>query len=261
MLKYIYHPNSLWTIMRISNGIYLIGDGMRGLSHPLDCCVYLVECGGVYVMVDSGVGLDTQLILENITDDGISLERVRYLIVTHSHADHACGASYIQRELQAEVLAPSIEADLMARGDDEELGLNMARGPIYPDDFKYKHCKPDRVVNDREEVKIGGNIFSFIQVPGHSPGIACILVDNMKTLFSSDVVFHSGTIGLGNWPGCELSTYRQNIGKLAGLGVERLFPGHFMFVLKGGQSHIDQAIKNLRSPWVPPAWLHRHPHL
>ncbi len=234
---------------------------MRGLSHPLDCCIYLVDCGGVYVMIDSGVGLDTYLICKNIEDDGISLEKIRYLIITHSHSDHACGAAYFQRELQAEVLAPSIEADLMERGSDEELGLNVARGVIYPVEFEYIHCKPDRVVNDQENLALGNKKFKFIQVPGHSPGIVCILLKDEKTLFSSDVVFHSGTIGLGNWAGCELALYRQNIDKLAGLGIERLFPGHFLFVLRGGQAHIDQAIKNLRGPWVPPAWLHRHPHL
>jgi glyoxylase-like metal-dependent hydrolase (beta-lactamase superfamily II) len=149
----------------------------------------------------------------------------------------------------------------MEKGSDEDLGLDVARGTIYPSDFRYIHCKPDRIVDDQEEVKIGDKVFRFIQVPGHSPGIACILIKNERTLFSSDVVFYGGTIGLGNWAGCELSAYRESISKLGGLGVERLFPGHFLFVLKGGQSHIEQAIKNFKGPWIPPAWLHRHPHL
>jgi glyoxylase-like metal-dependent hydrolase (beta-lactamase superfamily II) len=212
-------------------------------------------------MIDSGVGLDSRLIKENITDDGVALEKIKYLIVTHSHADHACGAAYFQREFQVEVIAPTLESDLMEKGSDEDLGLDVARGTIYPSDFRYIHCKPDRIVDDQEEVKIGDKVFRFIQVPGHSPGIACILIKNERTLFSSDVVFYGGTIGLGNWAGCELSAYRESISKLGGLGVERLFPGHFLFVLKGGQSHIEQAIKNFKGPWIPPAWLHRHPHL
>jgi glyoxylase-like metal-dependent hydrolase (beta-lactamase superfamily II) len=212
-------------------------------------------------MIDSGVGLDSHLIKVNITDDGVALEKIKYLIVTHSHADHACGAAYFQREFQVEVIAPTLESDLMEKGSDEDLGLDVARGTIYPSDFRYIHCKPDRIVDDQEEVKIGDKVFRFIQVPGHSPGIACILIKNERTLFSSDVVFYGGTIGLGNWAGCELSAYRESISKLGGLGVERLFPGHFLFVLKGGQSHIEQAIKNFKGPWIPPAWLHRHPHL
>jgi glyoxylase-like metal-dependent hydrolase (beta-lactamase superfamily II) len=247
--------------MRLTRDVYLVGDGMRGLSHPLDCCVYVIDCGEKYVMIDSGVGLAPSQIVDNIREDGIDLKKIKYLIVTHSHADHACGASYFQNEFQVEVLAPSIEADLMAKGSDSDLGLDVTRGTIYPNDFAYKHCKPDIVVNDQEELKINNKILKFIQVPGHSPGIACILVKNEGVLFSSDVVFHSGTIGLGSWAGCDLTAYRKNIGKLAGLGVEKLFPGHFLFVLRGGQTHIDLAISNLKSPWIPPAWLHRHPHV
>jgi len=154
------------------------------------------------------------------------------------------------------VVAPTKEAELLSSGSDTELGLDMARGPIYPPDYKYRHCRPDRVVEDGEELRIGDKIFKFIQVPGHSQGIVCVFVKNERILFSSDVLFHGGTIGLGNWNGCELSEYRKNIGKLAGLGVEQLFPRHFLFVLRGGQKHIDTAINNLKNPWVSPAWLH-----
>lgn len=245
--------------MRVDRDVLLIADGMRGLSHELDCCVYLVGCGDRWVMIDSGVGLDSETILSNIRAEGIRTEEIKYLIVTHAHADHACGAKFFQDSLQVEVICPEIEAKLLQKGTDEELGLNMARPSIYPQDFKYVHASVDRVVTDGEEMKIGDKIFRFIQVPGHSPGIACVFIEQTKTLFSSDVVFHGGTIGLGNWPGCDLGEYRQNIRKLAGLGAEKLFPGHFLFTLRNGQSHVDQAIENLKLPWVPPSWQHRHP--
>ncbi|MEM1972453.1 MAG: MBL fold metallo-hydrolase [Nitrososphaerota archaeon] len=247
--------------MRVNRYVYLVGDGGRGLSHDLDCCVYLVDCGSSYLMIDSGVGLDSGLIVNNIRADGVPLDKVRHLVLTHSHSDHACGARYFQKELQLEVIAPIKEAEIISQGSDEELGLDVARGAIYPPDFAYKHCKPDRVVSDGEEIKIGDKVATFIQVPGHSPGIVCVFFRNEKILFSSDVVFHGGTIGLGNWKGCDLSEYRSNIGKLSGLGVEQLFPGHFLFVLRNGQKHIDTAVNNLKGPWIPPAWLHRHPHL
>jgi len=246
--------------MRITSNVHLVADGMRGLSHELDCCVYLLRCGDQFVMIDSGVGLDNETIVNNMTADGVDLHKVRHLLVTHSHSDHACGAKFFQDSLQAETWAPEREARLIESGTDEELGLDMARPAIYPANFRYSHCKPDRLMRDGEQVRIGGKTLRFIEVPGHSPGITCILVAEDRTLFSTDVVFHGGTIGLGNWAGCELEPYRRSIGKLAGLGVEQMFPGHFMFVLRNGQKHIDQAIANLKSPWVPPAWLHRHPH-
>ena len=244
--------------MRLTTEVYLVGDGDRGLSHHLDCCIYLVDCGSAYVMIDSGAGLETDQVLSNVKTDGVDLNRVKYLLVTHSHADHACGASYFQANVDLEVCAPDREANFMDKGSDEELGLDVARGSIYPDDFKYIHCKPDIVLVDSEQLKVGNKTFKLIQVPGHSPGIGCILV-NDHVLFSSDVVFHGGTVGLGNWLGCDLTEYRKNIGKLHDLRVRELFPGHFLFTLRDGQTHLEKATKNLNGPWVPPAWQHNHP--
>ncbi|MEM2549906.1 MAG: MBL fold metallo-hydrolase, partial [Nitrososphaerota archaeon] len=82
--------------MRISKLVYMIGDGGRGLSHDLDCCVYVVDCNGSFVVIDSGVGLGNELLVNNLREDGISLDKLRYLVVTHAHSDHACGARFFQ---------------------------------------------------------------------------------------------------------------------------------------------------------------------
>ena len=247
--------------MRITKEIYMVADGGRGLSHELDCCVYLVDCAGKIVMIDSGVGLDNETIVNNIVQEGINPEKIEFLFLTHCHGDHVGGAKLFQKEYSIEVIAPDIDAQLIESGSDEELGLNISRGTIYPPDYQYNHCKIDRILNDGESIKIGDKVFTLIQVPGHSQGSSCILVEgDKKILFSGDVVFHGGTIGLGNWPGSSLEQYRKNINKLGGLGVEQLFPGHFLFTLRDGQRHLDTAINNLKSPWVPPAWLHNHPH-
>ena len=246
--------------MRITRDIYMVGDGMRGLSHELDCIIYLLRSGDNYIMVDAGVGLDNELILRNIDEEGIERDRIKYLLITHSHSDHAGGARFFQEELGLEVITTEAEGRLMESGTDEELGLLATRGIVYPSDYQYKHCKPDRVLVDGEEIRLGDKVIKVIEVPSHSPGSACFLVKDEKALFSGDVVFHNGTIGLGNWPGCSLAAYRENIHKLGGLGVEKLFPGHFLVVLRDGQKHIDMAIENLKKPWVPPAWQHLHPH-
>ena len=61
-----------------------------------------------------------------------------------------------------------------------------------------------------------------------------------------------GTISLLNCDGSSLTGYRRHIGRLAGLGVEALLPGHGGFCLGGGQGHIDVAIEAFKSIWPPP---------
>jgi glyoxylase-like metal-dependent hydrolase (beta-lactamase superfamily II) len=101
-----------------------------------------------------------------------------------------------------------------------------------------------------------------IEVPGHSKGSTCYLLrqGERRILFSGDTVFLGGTIGLGNWPGSSLDDYRQYVGRLSGLAVDTLLPGHFLWTLEDGQEHLDRAVENLKLAWVPPAWEHHHAH-
>jgi glyoxylase-like metal-dependent hydrolase (beta-lactamase superfamily II) len=245
--------------LRITKDVHLVGDGGFGLSHWLDCCVYLLNCGDRWVMIDAGGGSGGEQILANIAEDGLDPRSIKTLILTHAHADHACGARFFQDRLGVEVIASEVDGRLVESGTDEELGFGTARGPIYPSDYSYVHTKVDRKVRDGEVVRIGNRDLTFLVVPGHTPGAMCVLSRSDGILFPGDVVFYNGTIGLGNWPGSDLASYRANIEKLSGLGVNQLFPGHFMFTLRGGQGHLDRAIANLKLPWVPPVWGHNHP--
>jgi glyoxylase-like metal-dependent hydrolase (beta-lactamase superfamily II) len=245
--------------MKITTDVHIVGDGGFGLSHWLDCCVYLLNCGDEWLMIDAGGGTGGPEILANIASDGVDPHSIKTLILTHAHADHACSAAFFKEKLGVKVLASEVDGQLIEGGTDAELGMGTARGPIFPSDYQYIHTKVDRKVKDGETIRIGDRELTFFVVPGHTPGSLCVLSKKDGLLFSGDVVFYNGTIGLGNWDGSELGPYRANIGKLSGLGVKQLFPGHFMFALKDGQSHVDKAIANLKLPWVPPVWGHNHP--
>jgi len=249
--------------LKITDGVYMVGSGQIRLSNPFDCHVYLLDCGGELTLIDAGVGLETELIIENIRAEGFDEREISHLLLTHCHADHAGGCAEMKRLTGCEVVCTEVEGELLERGTDHEIGLDVAkRSLIYPKDYKFKHCKPDRMVKDGENIQIGRYNIRVIIVPGHSWAPACYLLDRdgYRILFSSDVVFLGGTIGLGNWPGSSLKEYRRNIGKLSGLKVDALLPGHFLWTLHDGQSSLDRAVENLGLAWVPPAWEHRHPH-
>ena len=59
--------------MRLTEHIYLVGGGDVGfgITHPLDSHVYLVTDGKSGALIDSGVGIDIEPILQNIRDDGV----------------------------------------------------------------------------------------------------------------------------------------------------------------------------------------------
>ena len=249
--------------MKIAKDIYLVGGGDIMLSNRMDCHVYVLDGGNEKALIDAGVGLDSKEIIHNIEEDGFDPKNdFDYILITHAHADHGGGARKLRSATGARLLAPRGEAEFIEKGGrDLDTGLKAAKeSGIYPKDYVYEHSKVDRVLDHNTRLKVGRHTLRTVQVPGHSHGIAGFLVEGEpRSFFSSDIVFIDGTVGFGNWPGCNLDNYRNNIGKLKGLGVEQLFPGHFMWTLRDGQSHLDTAIRNFRGAWLPPAWTHNHP--
>ena len=249
--------------MKITQDIYMVGSGQIRLSNAFDCHVYLLDGGRELALIDAGAGLQPERIIENIRDHGFDESRIAHLLLTHTHGDHAGGCRQIKRLTGAKIACTEVEARLLESGTDVEIGMDVAkRTGIYPQDYAFQHTRADLIIKDGDTIRVGQYDVRVIEVPGHSYGSACFLVDmgGYKILFSSDVVFCGGTIGLGNWPGSSLGAYRQHITKLSNLSVDALLPGHYMWTLEQGQEHLDTAVENLKLAWVPPAWQHQHSH-
>lgn len=250
--------------MRIDDDVYLVGSGQIRLSNRMDSNIYLIEGAEKTVLIDSGVGIDSHIILENIEKDGFDPNNIDILLLTHSHADHSGGAAWIKSKTACKVMTSREEAYIIEKGSESELGLDVAkRSGIYPENYEFTHCKVDGILMDNDMLDIGNYKIKVILIGGHSPSSACFLLEGkgLRRLFSGDTVFFGGTIGLGNWPGSSLEAYRRNIIKLKGLDVDALFPGHYIWTLRDGQEFLDRAIENLQQAWVPPAWRHMHPLL
>jgi len=249
--------------VKITEDVYLVGSGQIRISNSYDCHVYLIDCGNELVLIDAGSGLETKFIIKNIRKEGFNEKKVSHLLLTHCHADHAGGCKNMKKLTGCKIVCAEAEGRLLEHGKDEEIGLDIAKKSLlYPDDYKFTHCKPDLIIKDRDIIRVGRYIFQAIVVPGHSKASTCYLLDRdgYRILFSSDVVFLGGTIGIGNWPGSSLEEYRKNIWNLSNLQIDALLPGHFLWTLRDGQASLDKAIENLSLAWVPPAWQHNHPH-
>ena len=76
-------------------------------------------------------------------------------------------------------------------------------------------------------------------------------MDGQKWLFSGDVVFYGGILGVINFEGSGMGGYRADLHKLRGLAVEGVAAGHGLFTVRGGQRHIDTAIEQAGKGFVP----------
>lgn len=242
--------------MKLTDCIYMVGSGEFGISDPYDCHVYLIDGGEDAVLIDSGVGYDSDRIIENIKQTGC-LEKLSRIYLTHLHADH-CGGSADFQKLGVEVFAPQAEWLYLNEQPEENLeAYRIAQNSgCYPMDKEFLFPKPDHTVEENQIIEVGRFQLKAIQLRGHSPGLMAYYMDfgTKRVLFSSDYVFVNGLVGLLNCPGCDLSMYREDIKKLAGLDVDVLLPGHRMVAMERGQSHIDKAISNMSKAFMPPSF-------
>lgn len=241
--------------MRITPSIYIVGGTQFGLTDGNDCTIYLIKGPSGFFLIDAGNGYDTAGLLRTIEDEGCTPQDISHILITHHHTDHARGAKSLKDKLGCEVwISENTGKHLLEEGTDEELGVLYAKEHgMYPQDYVYIHCPVDHGVTDGEEFTIAGVNIKAINVIGHSFDSTCFLMelDGGRCLFSGDIVYHGGVIGLLNYPMSSLEDYHAGLPKLKELGVDGLFPGHGLFCLKNGQEIIDAGLKQLDSIFVP----------
>ncbi|GAC1642598.1 MAG: hypothetical protein NVS4B2_32240 [Chloroflexota bacterium] len=245
--------------MQLAPGIHLVGSGSLGfdLTDSFDCHVYLLDGGREAALIDAGAGVDVDAILSNVTASGIELERVRFLLLTHAHADHAGGAAAIRERLpHIQVIASSQAALWVRTADDTAISLDMGKqAGFYPSEYQFTSCPVEREVHEGDDIRVGSLTLEVMESPGHCDGHICLraTVDVLSVLFGGDLVFYGGQISLQNIWDCRIPEYAASMQKLAGAGIDTLLPGHLSITMKSGQRHIDAANDLFGRVFVPRA--------
>ncbi len=94
---------------------------------------------------------------------GLDPARIKYIVLTHGHADHFGGAKYLQEKYKAKVLMSGIDWDIVAK----EAAAGALRVP-----------PPNRdvAINDGDKLTLGGTTISFHLTPGHTPGAVSAII-------------------------------------------------------------------------------------
>ena len=240
--------------MKIMDNVYLVGSGQIGLSHPFDCHIYLIDGEDELALIDTGAGVDVDLVLSNIEKDGLNPERIEKIIITHHHADHSGGCKRIKDITSARVYMHQDGAEFVEEGNEEKMGLVVAkRSGLYSSGYTFTPFKVDCRIEDGQIITVGKLKLRAVHTPGHSKDSTCFYMDggSRRMLFSGDVVLFEGKIGLLNRSGSNLEDYRKNFQKIASLPCDALLPGHGLFVIKEGRQYIEKAslaLKKLSPP-------------
>ena len=245
--------------MYLREGLALVGSGHNGfgMSHRYDCHIYLLKGERESLLIDTGAGVDIESVIGHLDHEvGADLDRVRTILVTHAHADHAGGAGAMRERLSASLLASSQVAHILRNGDDERAGVPVGkRGGAYSADYSLTPTSVDGELSEGLILDLGGVTVECVETPGHSVGHMAFVArwHDHTALFTGDALLFGGRIVLQDTWDCDLRKQLESLHRLENVAFEGLYPGHFSFSLNDGRRHLDQALDRIRRGGIPEA--------
>jgi glyoxylase-like metal-dependent hydrolase (beta-lactamase superfamily II) len=158
---------------------------------------YLIG-GNEVAVIDPGPD-DLEVHLDAVAEAGAG--RIRWILVTHTHPDHAPGAAGLKARTGAAVL-----------GYDERDGF-----------------VPDETIGDDWELTAGDFRLRALHTPGHASNHLCYRLDDDRLLFSGDHIMSGSTVVIAP-PDGDMAAYLAALDRVRGIDLDAIAPGHGPFI-------------------------------
>lgn len=193
--------------------------------------VFLMSNGRADILIDTSPKFMWPRLRNRLNRNGIC--HIDYLILTHSHFDHANNARRIKELYGAKVIVHQAEADRLSNGKmlipegSNAFSRMIVRffDPLFSSIIACEPCEPDLLVADRLDLQDFGFNGYILHTPGHSPGSLSVIVDD-EVAFVGDAM-----VGVFPWSVYPpfLEDHQQLIeswGKLLATGCSWFIPSH-----------------------------------
>ncbi|MFN7015897.1 MAG: MBL fold metallo-hydrolase [Fimbriimonadales bacterium] len=209
---------------------------LQFLGYPLAIAAYLLDDGVEAALVEVGPTSTAETLLRAVQARGVPLERLRHLIVTHIHLDHAGALGWLLQRLPHAtayvhpVGAPHmVDPSRLISSASRLYGEMMERlwGEVVPVPQERL-----RVVRDGERVTVAGRTLLAVDTPGHARHHHVYLDEATGVLFAGDVagVRMPGAAYVRPPtppPELDIEAWQASLAKLRALPIRQLALTHF----------------------------------
>lgn len=206
---------------------------------------YLLKGGDQYAMIETGTNNTVPIILELLEQRGIDRERVKYVIPTHVHLDHAGGVGGLMRALpDATLLIHPRGARHMVDPAKLKAGATAVYGEeefarVYGDVIPVDEARV-RIMEDGDTAMVGDRELFFYDTPGHAKHHFCVHDPASRGIFTGDtfgiaypdLVTENGPLIMPTTTPVQFDppALKASIRKLLSLDPERMYLTHYGMV-------------------------------
>jgi len=141
---------------KIAGNLYYVGS--RGLAN------YLITTPKGHILINSDMEENVPLIQASVEKLGFKFTDIKILLISHAHWDHDAASDTVKKLTGAKYMVMEADVPVVESGGKSDFQ--------YGNDTKtlYKPTKVDRVLHDRDEVRLGGTVLVAHLTPGHTKG-------------------------------------------------------------------------------------------
>ena len=184
--------------------------------------IFYLRINGVGILIDSGYPVSEKRFMEKIKNFG----KIDYLILTHTHFDHAGNAIYLKR-MGTKIVVHASEEEWLNRGETPRppgtgtIGKTIMRFSSLRS-FKFPEVEADIVITDTTKI----NGMKIVHTPGHTPGSVTVVYKDMA--FCGDLIMNLTFRPSSHFPifAHDTGLVKESIEKLKDMGINMLYPAH-----------------------------------
>ena len=163
---------------------------------PIQANCFILGCEETLEAAVIDPGDETDRILVAMAESSLT---AKLIINTHGHFDHVSANKRLKEVTGAQILIHSLDAPML-----NQLSSSAAAWGLAADNSP----RPDRELNDGDDITFGNIVLTVIHTPGHTPG--GISLSAADFVFVGDTLF-AGSVGRTDFPGGNFETLKESI--------------------------------------------------